>query len=65
MGLFSTIYLAVPGCTWLYLTVPGYTWLYSVPWSAMIYLSAEYRIMPLTGTGLNALVYTGLNVQRL
>ena len=40
-------------CTWLYLTLPGFTWLCpAVPgsaWSALIYLSTDYDILPLTG----------------
>ena len=50
MGLFST----VPGCTRLYLALHR---------SAMIYLTIDCHRLPLTG--LNASVYTGLNVQKL
>ena len=41
-------------CTWLYLTVPG---------SALGCHDLPFHILPLTG--LNAFVYTGLNVQKL
>ena len=42
------------GCTWLYL---------ALPWSALIYLSTDCHVLPLTG--LNAFVFTGLNAQKV
>ena len=41
-----------------------FSWMYlALPWCAMIYLTIDRHRLPLTG--LNAPVYTGLNVQKI
>ena len=49
--VFSALYLALPGCTWLYLALPDFARLYlAVPGSALVCHDLPFQRLPRTAT---------------